>query len=65
MVILYEIYETSLYSAQVEHYFNEKKALLTCTLSVTLGVLAKVLLHVWSYDFITQHYALNNSNVIL
>ena len=31
---------------------------------VTLRLRAKVLLHVWPYDFMTRRYPLNNSDVI-
>ena len=41
--------ETGFYRLQNKHKFNVKNALLTRTL--TLRMCAKVLLHVWAYDF--------------
>ena len=32
---------------------------------MALRVRAKVLLHMWSYDFMTRHYPLNNSDAII
>ena len=39
-------------------------ALLTRTLSMTLRVIAKVLLHVYRMVFMTRRYPLNNSDAI-
>ena len=44
--------------------FQEENALLTWTLSMTLLVRAKVLLYVWTYDFLTRRYPMNNNFVI-
>ena len=63
VVILYEIYETSLRNDhkfkilfiispfQMGLYRLQNEALLTRALSMTLRLIAKVLLHLWSYDF--------------
>ena len=45
-------------------FISIRNALLTRTLSMTLPVRAKVLLHVWSYEFMKRRYPLNNSDVI-
>ena len=50
------------YRLQNEHYFNEN-ALWTQTLSMTFRGCAKVIIHVWSYDFYDTTFQLNNSNV--
>ena len=45
--------ETGFYRLQNKHYFNKKKknVSLTWSVSKTLNVRAKKLLHLWSYDF--------------
>ena len=44
--------------------FQQENALLTRTLSMTLRLRAKVLLHVWSYDFYNMSSPPNNNDVI-
>ena len=45
------------------HYFNRKRIAVTDVVTA-LHVRAKMLCNVWSYDFMTWHYPLNNSDVI-
>ena len=45
-------------------WFQEENALLACTSSMTLRLRAKVLLHVWSYDFYDKTTATSYDKVI-
>ena len=48
--LLYDPLKMIFYRLQNEHYFN-KNRIVDTTLSVTLRVRSKMLLHLWSYDF--------------